>query len=72
MDDGCLITFEQHNHLIARNTAGYDETQPRQRMVTSCRAGQAWEEWWSTVPSIRLFKRVDGADMPFSVACLRR
>src|SRR5208282_6153030 len=39
-------------------------------MVTSCRAGQVWEAWWSTVPSIRSLRRLGGTGMlPVSPAC---
>jgi hypothetical protein len=32
-------------------------------MVTSSRTGQRWEAWWSTVPSMRSFRRRDGTGM---------
>src|SRR6266487_2397181 len=37
-------------------------------MVTSSRAGQRWEAWWSTVPSISSFRRREGTGMRFIVA----
>src|ERR1017187_3585608 len=38
-------------------------------MVISCRSGWVREAWWSTVPSIRSFRRLDGAGTSSSVAC---
>src|SRR6266699_1097856 len=33
-------------------------------MVTSCRSGKVREAWWSTVPSVRCFRRFGGTGMP--------
>src|ERR1035441_1679134 len=38
-------------------------------MVISCRSGWVREAWWSTVPSIRSFRRLGGAGTSSSVAC---
>src|ERR1035438_7479295 len=40
-------------------------------MVTSSSAGQRWEAWWSTVPSIRFFRRLDGTGMLHCRGCRR-
>src|SRR6266581_2196361 len=40
-------------------------------MVTSSRIGQRCEAWWSTVPSIRSFRRLDGTGMLHCRGCRR-
>jgi hypothetical protein len=35
VDDGCLITVEQHHHVIARSTAGYDKARPTRQVVAN-------------------------------------